>query len=930
MEIFNIDKFIRARQVKEVTTTNLFLASGSPDPEGLVSQVIFGTSTIDRQSRYGYIQLHGKFMHPIIYKRIFKRSYRKIDGIIAGTDYYNITEKGDLVPDPEGYTGLEWLYKNFERIKFQNINMEQSDDDIELSLFKEDVRAVMKKYTKDQLFIDKIIVIPIAYRDIDIRDGQMGIDELNSLYRSIMNKARMLQDNKNVKLFDLNRLMFQMQLQIAQLSDHYKAIISGKYGLQRKRALSKNVDYGSIVVLSGHEFDGDKFYDEKVNVDKTGFPLTAIVTNMQLFIIRRVEDFLRQLPMTKKNGEQFSLREKEMYYDGEKIKEYIQTYAHSISERFNFVETPDGGNVTFTYKVAGKEKTRFMTITDVLYMFAYSEAELAERHMLITRHPTMDSFNVIPTLIHVLSTIKTIEVEAYGMKYPYYPDIDYIFDKYGDLRVRENAIKAERELSGYFTESEKISTLQLEGMDGDLDGDKNIARPVFSDEANEECRQKREALASHFNMRMENMKILGTDSVQALYSFTVFRKDAPYAKPATIEKLKSAKSDDITVTYLFKELRLADTTKFKRENDIRDLIPIKNGEFGYKGKDTVCTIGQFIAWKLLFEDCKIPVLTEVLSKKVIERTFTEIGVKIQHKEITIDDFKKCVNRYEAFSLRMTSFVNPSVSTEMLILTPEIRELKARLIEENKAGIEANDPYAAAKVEKPLITKVEEVYGDKPEMETYRSGVVTLDNNYKVLALMAGALPQDEDFNKFKVVTDSLSDGLQKKDLSYFGNMGLVGGYSRGKAPEVGGAMAKLAGYVYQTMRLDKFGTDCGIKVYCEIYVDPKAEVEYYGRYVPEGNELVMITKENFSKYAGKKVPMRSVLTCKTPLVCNKCAGDGIYNILGIYDRPVDFGLKLNKQQHELVQKRLKLSHDTSVKFKHLDFSCIVPSNKKGK
>ena len=51
-------------------------------------------------------------------------------------------------------------------------------------------------------------------------------------------------------------------------------------------------------------------------------------------------------------------------------------------------------------------------------------------------------------------------------------------------------------------------------------------------------------------------------------------------------------------------------------------------------------------------------------------------------------------------------------------------------------------------------------------------------------------------------------------------------------------------------------------------------------------------------------------------------------MLDVWDKPINFGLKLNKQQHELVQKRLKLSHDTSVKFKGLNFNTFYPTKKR--
>jgi len=178
-----------------------------------------------------------------------------------------------------------------------------------------------------------------------------------------------------------------------------------------------------------------------VNVDKTGFPLTSISAGMFLFMSRRMSAFLKQLPMRKKNGSQFSLMEKEMYYDGEKMKEYRDTYLHSISERLNPILTPDGEPLIMEYKVNGKQKARAMTITDFhCRVTCYHHVSFSKFSFFIGKHikqisychsscfllthPTMDSFNIIPTLIHVLSTLRTVEVEAYGMKYPYYPDID--------------------------------------------------------------------------------------------------------------------------------------------------------------------------------------------------------------------------------------------------------------------------------------------------------------------------------------------------------------------------------------------------------------------------------------------------------------------------------------------------------------------------
>lgn len=926
MKMYDFDGNIRENHYQQVTSTALFTAQGTPDPHGLCSNVIFGITPEDRQNRYGYIDLGERFLHPLFYKRVLKRAWKGIDDIVSATVKYSITANGELVEDENGGTGLPWLYKNFEKIKFRNIDIiEGEEDGVEISVFKQDVRAMIKKNDKNTLFINKMMVIPIAFRDIDLSAGQMGIDTLNGYYRNLLNKVKLLKENKEVTLFDQDKLRFQIQLTLVAIMDHFKSITFGKLGLQRKRALSKNVDFGSIIVLSAREFNSDKFDGEAVSIDRTGFPLTSVVANCHLFINRRIQAFLTAQPMLDKKGNEISLMDKELYYDSEKIREYNEIYEHSVSERFTKILNPkEDGYVQFTYTENGKTKTRPLTITDLMYMFAYTEMELTERHAMITRHPTMDSFNIIPTLIHVESCIRIKEIEAYGTTFPYYPDIDYILDKY-NLDNVDAAIEAEKEISGFFVESQKMSSLQFEGMNADLDGDKNIVRYIFSDEANAECKAQREKITSAFDMKMSNMKILGKDAAQALFSFTAFLKGAPMAKKETIDKVLEIEPSDISVSWLFKELRLADTTKFKKLNDIHDLVLLPAGV--YVDKPTTCTLGQIILWKLLFMECHIPFTPEPLDKGRVKKIFTAIGQKILDKEIDMETYKRMENRYESFGMRISSFVNPTISPDMLCLTPEILELKEKLLKDNAEALANDDIIVAGKVEKELLDKIAEVYANDPQYEFYASGVADVNNTFKTMAVMQGALPQDTKFNSFKVVTSSLNEGTSKTDLRYVGNTAVAGGYSRGKSPEEGGAMAKAANYVYQTMMLDKHGTDCGTKDYVNIYIDPSYAHEYIGRYVVEGSNLVCLTKENLSNYSGKTVPMRSVLTCKSKNICSKCAGEFIYQMYGIYDKEIAFGLKLSKQQHEIVQKRMKLSHDVTLHFKDVKMDNFVRSKK---
>ena len=115
---FDIDEFVEINELQEVTSPVLFERGGVPHPQGLVSNQIFGINTKDRRETFAYIDLHGHFFHPHMLKA-FRRMFRNIDKIISGSDYFSINENGQLVRDENGNTGIEWLYKNWDKIKWE-------------------------------------------------------------------------------------------------------------------------------------------------------------------------------------------------------------------------------------------------------------------------------------------------------------------------------------------------------------------------------------------------------------------------------------------------------------------------------------------------------------------------------------------------------------------------------------------------------------------------------------------------------------------------------------------------------------------------------------------------------------------------------------------------------------------------------------------
>ena len=169
LDIFDVDEFVELNHLKEVSSPVLFQRGGIPDPDGLVSNDIFGVNIKDRKETFAYINLNANFFHPHAYK-ILKRLYRNIEDIVGGSELYSISKDGELTKDPNG--------ERNERID------------------------LVTKIPKDEVFIRKQIVIPAFYRDVssDEKGGGSTV-EINTLYTKLIRMCTLIRDES---LFDFS------------------------------------------------------------------------------------------------------------------------------------------------------------------------------------------------------------------------------------------------------------------------------------------------------------------------------------------------------------------------------------------------------------------------------------------------------------------------------------------------------------------------------------------------------------------------------------------------------------------------------------------------------------------------------------------------------------------------------------------------------
>ena len=473
MVLMNIDKFVLANHLQEVTDPILVGRGFKPTPEGILSTDIFGMDTHSRKTTFAYINLNCHLMQPLAYKTAI-RIDRQIADIIAGTKNFAIDKSGYLVEDTEkGNTGSEWLYKVWDKIKFKESNSSTRKKRIKF----------LKSHTRDEIFQSKELVCPPFYRDINIQSTNKkkpSIHVVNSLYCRLIRLSNLL--NQGMFTFSLHQSRAQMQETLVEIYDHFKGRCEKKRGLIRQQLLGKSVDYGARLVISATKFDANKPSEMVVDFEHTGVPLSHCVSLFSPFFIGWIKNFLyHEFESTGMKYPMYDSKSKEIKYieikdpllqfSDNKISEMMDTFVHSQPHRFDpiYVETLDKKYPKIKIRFKGYELgksdenmireietrgSRDFTLTDLIYIAA--EDILKDKHVYITRYPMTNYMGTFPTKISIISTTDTVKIK-YGDKiYNHYPLVEPGLDP---MKVGMR-----------FSEVVNVQNTYLASMGGDYDG----------------------------------------------------------------------------------------------------------------------------------------------------------------------------------------------------------------------------------------------------------------------------------------------------------------------------------------------------------------------------------------------------------------------------------------------------------------------------
>jgi DNA-directed RNA polymerase beta' subunit len=416
------------KYLKPVTSLDVFDGiTKNLHPEGLYSPTIFGVvGSNSRYTKFSYIDIRLQVMHPVYYKAItaMKTLY---EGIMTSKEFAVWDEETkDFIKSNalDGKTGYDFFIEHHNKIEHEQ----------RPSIDRQENISLINKY-KDYHLYDKIIVLPAAYRDIEIDDsGRESSDEINSLYYKILAISNTINPH-TVKISPeaYNTQRMSLQRSFNEVYDYIANIIRGKNNLFMGKWASRKIFNGTRNVISSMnitqpELGGEnsiKYNDTVVGLYQTlkgllPVSLHRIKTGFLSEVFASVGAPALLTNKTTLKSERVIL--KSNHYDKWMTTEGIESLISSYKEpsiRHDYI-TVDNYYLGLIYR--GPDKTfklihgidelpedrdpkdcRPISLTELFYCAMYEVAN--DYPALVTRYPITGVGSVYPSNVKLKSTI---------------------------------------------------------------------------------------------------------------------------------------------------------------------------------------------------------------------------------------------------------------------------------------------------------------------------------------------------------------------------------------------------------------------------------------------------------------------------------------------------------------------------------------------
>lgn len=526
VSLLDVDDFVKKNNLVEITNPVIFDASSNPTSDGLLSNTIFGITKESRASTFAYISLKKKFLQPLVY-RIWSKVDSKIKSVIHGIGTYSIDKSGNIIEDPKGDNGIDFLRKNLDKIKFR-----------ETDSIKRERYVKFLNDNRKNFFTDKLIVIPPFFRDIKVDGGKISVGDINKLYINVMVSASAIGDSTEYGFSIGKSVEGRLQEGLIEIYKWFgtgtdsnpNGGLPGKFGVIRRANLSKTTDYATRLVMSAPKLDVENVEDIRADFDYSVLPMTSAAANFLPFVIFHMRRFFEnefigdtKYPILDKDGTIIygEIEDYQIQFSDEVLKKELDRFIHGYSDRFRPVKVlcrVKGKQEYLDLKWKGFYKEpdvkalkneRPLTWCDVIYMAC--EEAVKDRMILITRYPIDTFYNEFATKIRLSSTIETEEAVFDNVVYTHYP------------KIRKEDIG--KDTSSSFIDTMNICNGYLDSIGGDYDGDMVTIKGVYTDEANAELKKQLASNIHFINLGGNPVISTSKESIQALYAMTLTLPD---------------------------------------------------------------------------------------------------------------------------------------------------------------------------------------------------------------------------------------------------------------------------------------------------------------------------------------------------------------------------------------------------------------------
>lgn len=229
--------------LRPVTSLDIFDgASTNLAADGLFSIDIFGyMGSNERDNMFSYIDIKTSIIHPKLMADMIrlKGFYQEIISGKSMAVFDPVLKDFVKSTDEDAETGYSFFVRHLPSIEFVKNKSVSRNERIDF----------VNKWKNDKP-IDKLMVIPAGFRDIDVgTDGRVTKHEINDLYYRALSIANTIfNKDPNNKIYDPQR--YSLHLVLVQIYEMIFEILGGKNGKLLGKLGSRTVRHGTANVVS--------------------------------------------------------------------------------------------------------------------------------------------------------------------------------------------------------------------------------------------------------------------------------------------------------------------------------------------------------------------------------------------------------------------------------------------------------------------------------------------------------------------------------------------------------------------------------------------------------------------------------------------------------------------------------------------------------